>query len=76
MAQLFIINSKTFNVMASRSKILYTDQVTYSDYSSIIDYAEAIKNDEKKLSGGFLKMMLAYVYFFSLAASIIFLLTK
>ena len=71
-----MINSKTFTIMASKSKILYTDQVTYSDYSSIIDYAEVIKKDEKKLSGGSLKMILAYVYFFSLATSIIFLLSR
>lgn len=71
-----MIIAKTSEAMATKSKLYFADELTYSSRSDYVDYAEVKIKSGDKLNGGLIKMILAYIYFFTLASGIIFLLTK
>ncbi len=62
--------------MANKSKLFFADEISYCDKSNIIDYAEVKIKSSDKLEGGLMKMILAYIYFFTLASGVLFLLSK
>lgn len=62
--------------MANKSKLFFADEISYCDKSNIIDYAEVKIKSGDKLEGGLMKMILAYIYFFTLASGVLFLLSK
>lgn len=77
MAQLLgMYCGKTSEVMTTKSKLIFADELNYSDKSKFIDYAEVKIKSGDRLNGGMIKMILAYIYFFTLASGIIFLLSK
>lgn len=71
-----MIVAKTSKIMATKSKLFFADELTYSKRTDYIDFTDVKIKSTDKLNGGLIKMILAYIYFFTLASGIIFLLTK
>lgn len=62
--------------MNTRSKLFFSDEIAYSDRSKLIDYDQIKLKSKDKLDGGLMRIVLAYIYFFTLASGLIFLLSK
>jgi len=62
--------------MADKLKLFFADEISYSDKSNFVDYKKIKIKSSDKLEGGLMKMILAYIYFFTLASGVLFLLSK
>lgn len=62
--------------MTSKSKLVFGDDISYSNRTDYVDYESVKIRSFDSLNGGIIKKILAYIYFFTLVMGVIFFLSK
>lgn len=62
--------------MSVKSKLVFSDEITYRENTNYIDYSEVKIKNFDKLNGGIFKMIAVYIYILTIASILFFVLAK